>query len=86
MTQKLFKGLLKRSAGEYEYNPFSKGSMAFDDYAYNFYNSTVLNPKTVKAINDDENTSLVAAVEPKPSAAQTPGNGIIDNKSTLTQE
>jgi len=69
ITQKLFKGLLKRSAGEYEYNPFSKGSMAFDDYSYKFYNNTVLNPKTVKAINDEENTSLIAAVEPKGGGA-----------------
>lgn len=77
---------MKRSAGEYEYNPFSKGAMTFDDYAYQFYNNTVLNPKTVKAINDEENTSLIAAVEPKPTAAAANGGPPLDNKSTLTQD
>lgn len=41
--------------------------MAFDDYSYKFYNNVVLNPKTVKAINDDENTSLIAATNIKGS-------------------
>jgi hypothetical protein len=39
--------------------------MAFDDYSYKFYNNVVLNPKSVKAINDDDNTSLIAATEIK---------------------
>ncbi len=46
-------------------NPFSKGSMGFDDYSYKFYNDAVLNPKSILAINDEENTSLIAAVELK---------------------
>jgi hypothetical protein len=66
ITSKLFKGLLKRSAGDNDLNPFSKGAMSFDDYSYKFYNNAVLNPKTIRAINDDENQSLIAAVvEPK---------------------
>ena len=62
ITSKLFKGLLKRSAGDYDFNPFSKGAMSFDDFCYKFYNNVVLNPKSIKAINDEENLSLIAAV------------------------
>lgn len=46
-------------------NPFSKGAMGFDDYSYKYYNEAILNPKTIAAINDDENTSLIAATEVK---------------------
>lgn len=59
----MLKGLLKRNPGSYDFNPFSKGSMAFDDYSYRFFNSLVLDPKSLKAINDNENQSLIAAVE-----------------------
>jgi hypothetical protein len=49
ITSKLFKGLLRRVGEGYSSNhPFSKGSMAFDDYSYKFYNNAVLNPKTIK--------------------------------------
>jgi hypothetical protein len=65
ITSKLFKGLLKRAAGEDDMNPFSKGSMGFDDYPYKYYNDAVLNPKSIAAINDEENMSLIAAVEIK---------------------
>lgn len=63
-------------------NPFSKGSMGFDDYSYKFYNDAVLNPKTIAAINDDENQSLIAATEVK-----GPGGGVANEKdSILTTE
>ena len=62
ITSRFFKGLIKRSAGENEYNPFSKGALGFDDYSYKYYNNLVFNPKSIKALNDDENTSLIAAV------------------------
>ena len=39
-------------------NPFSRGSMGFDDYSYKFYNDAVLNPKAIAAINDDENIDV----------------------------
>ena len=42
-----------RAAGINEYNPFSKGAMSFDDYSYKYYNDVVLNPKSIKAINDE---------------------------------
>jgi hypothetical protein len=61
----MFKGLLKRSPGLEDFNPFSKGAMAFDDYSYKFYNNLVLDPKSIKAINDEDNTSLIAAIEIK---------------------
>lgn len=79
ITSRFFKGLIKRSAGDNDFNPFSKGAMGFDDYSYKYYNNVVLNPKTIKAINDDENTSLIAAVvEVKPGAG--------DNDSILTAD
>lgn len=59
----MLRGLLKRNTGIYDFNPFSKGSMAFDDYSYWFYNNTVLDPKSIKAINDNENTSIIGAIE-----------------------
>ncbi len=65
ITTKFFKGLLKRAAGEDDMNPFSKGAMGFDDYAYKYYNDVVLNAKAIAAINDEENQSLIAAVEIK---------------------
>lgn len=58
MTSKFFKGLLKRQAGEsFDLNPFSKGALAFDDYSYKYYNNVVLNPKTIKEINEEDNYS-----------------------------
>lgn len=51
--------------------------MAFDDYSYKFFNNVVLNPKTIKAINDDENTSLVAATDIR---------GMGDMESVLTSD
>ena len=63
-------------------NPFSKGSMSFDDYSYKFYNEAVLNPKTIQAINDEENTSLIAAFEVK-GVGGGPGN---EKDSILTTE
>ena len=62
-------------------NPFSRGSMGFDDYSYKFYNDAVLNPKAIAAINDDENTSLIAALEVKPG-----GGGVNEKDSILTAE
>jgi hypothetical protein len=54
--------------------------MAFDDYSYKFYNNVVLNPKSVKAINDDDNTSLIAATELKM------GGGAGEDDSILTAD
>ena len=65
-------------------NPFSRGSMGFDDYSYKFYNDAVLNPKTIAAINDDENTSLIAALEVKPGGGA--GGGVNEKDSILTTE
>lgn len=81
ITSKLFKGLLKRSAGMNDYNPFSKGAMAFDDYSYKFYNNAVLNPKAIRAINDDDNPGFIAAADQK--RIGSPG-GPGDNESMLT--
>lgn len=63
-------------------NPFSKGTMGFDDYAYKYYNDVVLNPKAIAAINDEENQSLIAAVEIKIGG----GGGVNEKDSILTTE
>lgn len=60
--------------------------MIFDDYAYKFYNSTVLNPKSIKAINDEENMSLIAAVAEPKGGGGAGGGGLNDNESVLTQD
>ena len=36
-----------------DYNPFSKGAMAFDDFNYKYFNEVILNAKAIKALNDD---------------------------------
>ena len=56
ITSKFFKSLIKRGAGDEsnEYNPFSKGALSFDDYSYKYFNDVVLNPKAIKAINEEE--------------------------------
>ena len=54
--------------------------MSFDDFCYKFYNNVVLSVKAVKAINDEDNQSLIAAVnEPKPG-----GPHLGDEDSQLT--
>jgi hypothetical protein len=58
VTTKLFKGLIKRTQNLEDYNPFSKGAMAFDDYSYQHFNDVILNPKTIKKINEDEEISI----------------------------
>jgi hypothetical protein len=32
--------------------------MAFDDYSYKIYNDLLLNPKTIKQINEEETRSV----------------------------
>ena len=87
ITSKLFKGLLKRAAGEDDMNPFSKGSMSFDDYPYKYYNDAVLNPKSIAAINDEENISLIAAIEIKMGGGGVAvGGGGNEKDSILTAE
>ena len=47
----------------------------------------MLNPKSIKAINDEENFSLIAAVaELKGGGGGIPGGGLNDNESVLTQD
>jgi len=46
--------LIRRAAGTNEFNPFSVGSMSFDDYSYKYFNEIVLNPKAIKALNEEE--------------------------------
>jgi hypothetical protein len=43
VTSRLFKGLLRRKAGNDDFNPFSKGAMGFDDYSYKYFNEHILN-------------------------------------------
>lgn len=59
--------------------------MAFDDYSYKYYNSVVLNPKAIKAINDDDNTSLIAA-DPKGGGSQYGPIREGDEDSILTSD
>lgn len=59
MTSKFFRGLIRKSEKEEELHPFSKGSLAFDDYSYRFYNNNLLNPRAVKQINEEEYTPVV---------------------------
>lgn len=61
--------------------------MGFDDYSYKFYNNAVLNPKTIKQINEQEDTFYVgggSGVE----IGKEEGGGIAinDQESILTQE
>ena len=60
--------------------------MGFDDYSYKFNNDTVLNAKAIAAINDDENTSLIAALEVKTGNGGGGGGGINEKDSILTAE
>ena len=53
MTSKLLRGLIIRSAGVNDQNPFSKGAMSFDDYSYKYFNEIILNPKALLAINEE---------------------------------
>ena len=53
VTSKFFKSLIKRDAGENEFNPFSKGALSFDDYSYKYFNDVVLNPKAIRAMNEE---------------------------------
>ena len=48
MTSKLFKGLIRRQAGGNNLNPFSKGSMCFDDYSYKYFNDHVLHARLIE--------------------------------------
>ena len=34
-------------------NPFSKGALSFDDYSYKYFNDIMVNPKTVKHLNEE---------------------------------
>jgi hypothetical protein len=58
VTSRLFKSLIRRDAGRNEFNPFSKGALSFDDYSYKYFNEVVLNPKAVRAINEEEEDLL----------------------------
>lgn len=58
VTSRFFKSLIKRNAGENDFNPFSKGALSFDDYSYKYFNDVVLNPKTIKAINEEDDLEL----------------------------
>lgn len=84
ITSRLFKGLLRRNVGEghSSNHPFSKGAMGFDDYSYKFYNNVVLNPKTIKQINEQEDTFHgVGITDTKDDGG---GGGVNDNESILT--
>lgn len=61
VTSRLFKSLIRRDIGPNEYNPFSKGALSFDDYSYKYFNEVVLNPKAVKAINEEDEEALFAS-------------------------
>jgi len=65
LTSKMFRGLLKRGTAEADFTHFARASMAFDDFAYRFFNGVVLDIQSLKAINDEDNSSLIAAVEAK---------------------
>lgn len=54
VTSRLFRNLIRRSAGHNEYNPFSKGALSFDDYSYKYFNEVVLSEKAIKQINEEE--------------------------------
>jgi hypothetical protein len=63
VTSRLFKSLIRRdtagmSGGRNEFNPFSKGALSFDDYSYKYFNEVVLNPKAIKAINEEDEDQL----------------------------
>ena len=63
LTSKMLKGLLKRGVLEADFAGFARASMAFDDFAYRFFNALVLDNSSLQAINDEENLSLVAAAK-----------------------
>ena len=58
VTSRLFKSLIRRDPGSNEFNPFSKGALSFDDYSYKYFNEVVLNPKAIKAINEEDEEQL----------------------------
>ena len=58
VTSRLFKSLIRRDAGRNDFNHFSKGALSFDDYSYKYFNEVVLNPKAVRAINEEEEDLL----------------------------
>lgn len=61
VTSKFFRSLLRRAAGgeEDEFNPFAKGALSFDDYSYKYFNEVVLNPKALKAINEEAEDNMI---------------------------
>jgi len=54
VTSRFFKSLIRRNPGTNELNPFSMGALSFDDYSYKYFNDVVLNPKAIKALNEEE--------------------------------
>ena len=40
----------------------AKGALSFDDYSYKYFNEVVLNPKALKAINEEEDDILNRSV------------------------
>lgn len=61
--------------------------MSFDDYSYKFYNNAVLNPKTLKQINEQEDT-FHAWLDGDDGGVEfvKESDAINDHESILTQE
>jgi hypothetical protein len=60
ITNKLFKGLIRRHAGVNDLNPFSKGAMSFDDYSYKYFNDHVF---LARLMDDHDKTDIIETDE-----------------------